>query len=50
MTLLLNSLCRTQKLLRRHSVISDSTTTVSPKRDGAVNDARTSTIGIPTIP
>src|SRR5580700_8221964 len=48
-TFLLNNLWRTQKLLRRHSVISDSTTTASENRDGAMKDARTSTIGMPII-
>src|SRR5271170_4849925 len=46
---LLNSRWRTQKLLRRHSVISDSTITLSDRRDGDLNDARKSTRGIPTI-
>lgn len=48
-TFLLNRRCRIQKLLRRHSVTSDSTTTTSENRDGDVNDAFTSTRGIPTM-
>src|ERR1700691_5918277 len=48
-TFLLNNRWRTEKLLRRHSVISDSTTTASENRDGVMNEARKSTRGIPTI-
>ena len=43
-TFLLDNLWRTQKLLRRHSVISDSTTTVSENRDGAMNEDRKSVV------
>ncbi len=48
-TLLLNNRWLMQKLLRRHSVISDSTTTVSENREGDLKETRRSTRGIPTI-
>src|SRR5215469_7790510 len=44
------SLCWISKLLRFHFTIDESTNTSSPKRDGKMNRARVSTIGIPTRP